>query len=96
MYLFIFVTIDSLEFNDLTWLMQVEEKHAHAVRPLPKSLLRRVRELAKIHPYPRERGTKSIDQDQVQVQVAQSTLSSASKGAPNSLGRKNVRRKNCN
>lgn len=89
LYLFIFVAIYSLEFIDLIWLIQVEEKHAHAVRPLPKSLLRRVRELAKIHPYPRERGTKSIEQDQV------ATLPSASKGVPNSLGRKNIRRKNC-
>ncbi|GMN39165.1 hypothetical protein TIFTF001_008404 [Ficus carica] len=41
---------------------EVEEKQSHAMRPLPKSLIRRVRELAKIHPYPRERGQKSIGQ----------------------------------
>lgn len=72
--------------------MQVEEKNKHASRPLPKSLLRRVRELAKMHPYPRERAMKSIDQ----VRDAPSTPPSASKGAPCSLGRKNVRRKNRN
>ncbi|KAM6568930.1 hypothetical protein CsatB_016915 [Cannabis sativa] len=38
---------------------EAEEKQLHALRPLPKSLIRRVRELAKIHPYPRERGQKS-------------------------------------
>ncbi|XP_062117262.1 telomere repeat-binding protein 2 [Humulus lupulus] len=38
---------------------EAEENQLHALRPLPKSLIRRVRELAKIHPYPRERGQKS-------------------------------------
>ncbi|KAJ4847774.1 hypothetical protein Tsubulata_010677 [Turnera subulata] len=33
--------------------IEVEEKLKHATRPLPKSILRRVRELASIHPYPR-------------------------------------------
>ncbi|PON60344.1 GAMYB transcription factor [Parasponia andersonii] len=37
---------------------EAEEKQSHALRPLPKSLIRRVRELAKVHPYPRERGQK--------------------------------------
>lgn len=32
---------------------EVEEKLKNATRPLPKSVLRRVRELASIHPYPR-------------------------------------------
>ncbi|XP_015870560.3 uncharacterized protein LOC107407763 isoform X1 [Ziziphus jujuba] len=69
---------------------EMEERQGHAVRPLPKSLLRRVRELAKIHPYPRERGVKSIGEDDP------STLPTSSKGAPLSVGRKNnVRRKNC-
>lgn len=69
--------------------MQIEEKQGHAVRPLPKCLLRRVRELAKIHPYPRERGVKSIGEDDP------SALPTASKVAPFSVSRKNVRRKNC-
>lgn len=37
----------------LMWFLQVEQKLKHAMRPLPKSVLRRIRELAKIHPYPR-------------------------------------------
>ncbi|XP_024028719.1 uncharacterized protein LOC21407106 [Morus notabilis] len=41
---------------------EVEDKQSHALRPLPKFLIRRVRELAKIHPYPRERGQKRIGQ----------------------------------
>ncbi|XP_057982979.1 uncharacterized protein LOC131167919 [Malania oleifera] len=33
---------------------EVEQNRKHALRPLPKSLLNRVRELAIMHPYPRE------------------------------------------
>ncbi|KAL4021692.1 hypothetical protein IC575_020498 [Cucumis melo] len=38
----------------------VEGKQTHASRPLPKSLLQRVYELANIYPYPKERGPKSV------------------------------------
>lgn len=64
----------------------MEEAQSHS-RPLPKSLLHRVRELSKIHPYPRQRGKKSIGQ------VAQ--LAPSSKGAAFGIGKKNVQRKNC-
>lgn len=65
----------------------VEQKQEHTLRPLPNSLLRRVRELAKIHPYPRVRISKKS-------QVAPAMLPSASKGALSSLGGRSVRRKN--
>ncbi|XP_031742605.1 uncharacterized protein LOC101219571 isoform X3 [Cucumis sativus] len=38
----------------------IEGKQTHASRPLPKSLLQRVYELANIYPYPKERGPKSV------------------------------------
>ncbi|KAE8099612.1 hypothetical protein FH972_017580 [Carpinus fangiana] len=66
----------------------VEQKQEHTLRPLPNSLLRRVRELAKIHPYPRVRISKKS-------QVAPAMLPSTSKGgALSSLGGRSVRRKN--
>ncbi|CAK9320085.1 unnamed protein product [Citrullus colocynthis] len=38
----------------------IERKQSHASRPLPKSLLQRVHELANIYPYPKERSPKSV------------------------------------
>ncbi|XP_031381872.1 uncharacterized protein LOC116196340 isoform X1 [Punica granatum] len=38
---------------------EAEQKEKSAGRPLPKSLLRRVRELAALHPYPRKTKTRS-------------------------------------
>ncbi|XP_038881570.1 uncharacterized protein LOC120073047 isoform X4 [Benincasa hispida] len=38
----------------------IERKQSHASRPLPKSLLQRVYELANIYPYPKERSPKSV------------------------------------
>ncbi|KAG7964419.1 hypothetical protein I3843_09G169500 [Carya illinoinensis] len=71
----------------------VEQKQEHSLRPLPNSLLRRVLELAKIHPYPRVRISKNL----CVGQVAPAIVSSASKGAPpSSLGGRTVRRKNYN
>lgn len=62
------------------------------MRPLPSSLLRRVRELAKIHPYPRVR----ISKKSCIGQVAPAMHPGACKGAPPSstLGGRSVRRKN--
>ncbi|XP_023518018.1 uncharacterized protein LOC111781580 isoform X1 [Cucurbita pepo subsp. pepo] len=39
----------------------IERKQSHASRPLPKSLLQRVYELANIYPYPKERSPKSVE-----------------------------------
>jgi hypothetical protein len=72
----------------IVWLIQVEQKQEHTLRPLPNSLLRRVRELAKIHPYPRVRISKKS-------QVAPAMLPCASKVALSSLGGRSVLRKNC-
>lgn len=70
----------------------VEQKQEHALRPLPTSLLKRVRELAKIHPYPRVRMSKKSSLGQ----VAPLMLPGPSKGAPSNLGGgRTVRRKNC-
>jgi hypothetical protein len=73
-------------------LWQVEQKQEHSLRPLPNSLLRRVRELAKMHPYPRVRMSKKS----CLSQVAPPMLPGPSKGAPSNLGGgRSVRRKNC-
>ncbi|XVE61691.1 hypothetical protein DITRI_Ditri06bG0060300 [Diplodiscus trichospermus] len=44
---------------------EVEDKLKHAVRPLPKPVVCRIRELATIHPYPRVRSPKSSSVDNV-------------------------------
>uniref|UniRef100_A0A5B7BX62 Uncharacterized protein n=1 Tax=Davidia involucrata TaxID=16924 RepID=A0A5B7BX62_DAVIN len=44
--------------KDRIWLLQVESKRKHASQSIPLSILRRVRELAVIYPYPRERKTQ--------------------------------------
>ncbi|KAF8007716.1 hypothetical protein BT93_K1650 [Corymbia citriodora subsp. variegata] len=59
------------------------EKEKNAVRPLPKSLLRRVRELATIHPYPRNYSSRSRP------------VPTAKKGASLSSNGRNVRRRIC-
>ena len=41
-------------------IIQTECKQPHASRPLPKSLLQRVYELANIYPYPKERSPKPV------------------------------------
>lgn len=48
-FLFAFLVI---QFN---LCMQVESKRKHGSKPIPQSILRRVRELASIYPYPRDR-----------------------------------------
>ncbi|KAG2685567.1 hypothetical protein I3760_10G131400 [Carya illinoinensis] len=69
----------------------VEQKQEHSLRPLPSSLLRRVRELAKIHPYPRVRMSKKS----CIGQVVPAMHPGACKGAPpSSLSGRSVRRKN--
>ncbi|KAG6692762.1 hypothetical protein I3843_10G124500 [Carya illinoinensis] len=69
----------------------VEQKQEHSLRPLPSSLLRRVRELAKIHPYPRVR----ISKKSCIGQVVPAMHPGACKGAPpSSLSGRSVRRKN--
>ncbi|KAF5475838.1 hypothetical protein F2P56_007602, partial [Juglans regia] len=71
----------------------VEQKQKHSLRPLPSSLLRRVLELAKIHPYPRVRISKNL----CVGQVTPAMVPSASKGTPpSSLGGRAVKRKKYN
>ncbi|CAN6581021.1 unnamed protein product [Malus baccata var. baccata] len=65
----------------VVWLPQVEQKEMHA---LPKSLVPRVRELATVHPYPRQCGKK----------FALPILPIASKSASSDLIRRYVRRNN--
>lgn len=60
---------------------EAEKKEKNAVRPLPKSLLRRVRELATIHPYPRNYTSRSRK------------VPTAKKGASISSNGRNVRRR---
>ncbi|CAI8602455.1 unnamed protein product [Vicia faba] len=68
-----------------------EENDKIAPRALPFSVASRVLELAKIHPYPKRRNSKrSFDS-----QVGSSVTASQSSGSSISLGRRNVRRKNC-
>ena len=40
------------------WILQVEQKRKHGSHPIPQHILRRVRELAAVYPYPRERRIK--------------------------------------
>lgn len=63
--------------------IQVEENEENDMH-LPKSLIYRVRELAKKHPYPRQRGKK----------CSPAILPAESKGASSDLIIKYVRRKN--
>ncbi|KAI4349134.1 hypothetical protein L6164_009768 [Bauhinia variegata] len=66
-------------------------KQEHALRPLPIAVLRRVRELADIHPYPRERSSKKS----CIGQVGSLSLPSQSKSTPISHSKRNVRRNKC-
>lgn len=52
------VRIHTDEIIKRKWLMQEEQKRNQPWRPLPKSMLRRVSELATIYPYPRGRNFK--------------------------------------
>ncbi|XP_054823633.1 uncharacterized protein LOC129321749 isoform X2 [Prosopis cineraria] len=67
---------------------ETEQKQQHALRSLPSTVLRRVRELAKIHPYPRERYSKESSAGQ----VGSSALPIQTKCGPS---KRNVRRKKC-
>ncbi|KAK7301448.1 hypothetical protein RJT34_12312 [Clitoria ternatea] len=68
---------------------EVEQNDELALRPLPFNVVHRVRELAKIHPYPRQRGSKKS-------QVGQAGSSVVAKDSPSiSLSKRNVRRKKC-
>ncbi|KAK4281499.1 hypothetical protein QN277_012981 [Acacia crassicarpa] len=68
---------------------EIEQKQQqHALRSLPSTVLHRVHELAKIHPYPRERYSK----ESFASQVGSSILPTRTKGGPS---KSNVRRKKC-
>ncbi|XP_047174866.1 uncharacterized protein LOC124842431 isoform X1 [Vigna umbellata] len=65
---------------------EVEQNDELALRPLPFNVVHRVRELAKIHPYPRQRGSKKL-------RVSQAGPSVVADSPPVSLSKRNVRRK---
>ncbi|XP_061368755.1 uncharacterized protein LOC133311691 isoform X2 [Gastrolobium bilobum] len=68
---------------------EAEQNDELALRPLPLDVACRVRELAKIHPYPRQRGSKKL----CVSQVGSSAIVSQSKDSPPiSLSKRNVRR----
>ncbi|KAH1084484.1 hypothetical protein J1N35_024245 [Gossypium stocksii] len=62
---------------------EVENHPKHAVRPLPKPVVRRIRELATIHPYPK---VSSVD-------YVPSSKQPTTKGTPVSYCARNLRRK---
>ncbi|KAF5737544.1 TRF-like 8 putative isoform 1 [Tripterygium wilfordii] len=67
---------------------EIGDKLKHAVRPLPKSVFRRIRDLANVHPYPRDRNMKLSRSSHVSppaVPAAEVDLASP--------GARNVRRK---
>ncbi|KAK7392480.1 hypothetical protein VNO78_20919 [Psophocarpus tetragonolobus] len=64
-----------------------EQNDELALRPLPFNVVHRVRELAKIHPYPRQRGSKKSRV----VQAGSSVI--ATDSSPAGLNKRNVRRK---
>ncbi|KAJ7976940.1 Telomere repeat-binding protein 6 [Quillaja saponaria] len=68
---------------------EVEQKQENTSRLLPNSVLHRVHELAKIHPYPRGYSSKKS----CVGEVASPAVLTESKGVPISLGKRNVRRK---
>ncbi|XP_021288971.1 uncharacterized protein LOC110420115 isoform X3 [Herrania umbratica] len=68
---------------------EVDNDLKHAVRPLPKPVVRRIRELATIHPYPRVRSPKISPVD------APSSKHPTTKGAPVYPHARNLRRKKC-
>ncbi|XP_057423115.1 uncharacterized protein LOC130717039 isoform X2 [Lotus japonicus] len=68
---------------------EAEENDDIALRPLPSNVARRVRELAKIHPYPRQRGSKKSGINQVGSVIA----SQNNRSSPISLRRRGVRMK---
>ncbi|KAK7267702.1 hypothetical protein RIF29_20380 [Crotalaria pallida] len=68
---------------------EAEQNDQPSLRPLPFDVVHRVRELAKIHPYPRVHGSKKS-----RVRVCTSAVDGQSKGSPAiSLGKRNLRRK---
>lgn len=68
---------------------EAEENDELALRPLPFNVVHRVRELAQIHPYPRQRGSKKS-------RVSQAGSSVVAKDYPSiSLSKRNVRRNKC-
>ncbi|KAJ1398430.1 SANT/Myb domain [Sesbania bispinosa] len=69
---------------------EAEQNDELALRPLPSNVVRRVCELAKIHPYPRQRGSKKSCVSPV---GSSSVIASQNKGSPVSLSRRDVRRK---
>ncbi|XP_007027366.2 PREDICTED: uncharacterized protein LOC18597982 isoform X1 [Theobroma cacao] len=69
---------------------EVENDLKHAVRPLPKPVVRRIRELATIHPYPRVRSPKISP-----VDAPSSKHPTTTKGAPVYPHARNLRRKKC-
>lgn len=52
------IFIIKAEISEKNWLMQVEQGRKHASHQIPQSVLKRVRELALIYPYPRGRKSK--------------------------------------
>ncbi|XP_022745978.1 uncharacterized protein LOC111296147 isoform X2 [Durio zibethinus] len=69
---------------------EVQNNVKHAVRPLPKPVVRRIRELATIHPYPRVRSSKISSVDYVP-----SSKQPTTKVAPVYSPARNLRGKNC-
>ncbi|ESW16358.1 hypothetical protein PHAVU_007G150100 [Phaseolus vulgaris] len=65
---------------------EAEQNDEFALRPLPFNVVHRVRELAKIHPYPRQRGSKKL-------RFSQAGSSVVADSPPVSLSKRNVRRK---
>ncbi|XVE96640.1 hypothetical protein REPUB_Repub02eG0240100 [Reevesia pubescens] len=67
---------------------EVENNLKHSVRPLPKPVVCRIRELATIHPYPKVRGLKISSSDYVR-----SSKQPTTKSAPVYSHGRNLRRK---
>ncbi|XVE76167.1 hypothetical protein DITRI_Ditri12bG0151200 [Diplodiscus trichospermus] len=72
---------------------EVETNLKHAVRPLPKPVVCRIRELATIHPYPKVRGPKTSSVEYVPSSKQPTTTTT--KGASVYSHGRNLRRKRC-
>ncbi|XVF07886.1 hypothetical protein REPUB_Repub06bG0177700 [Reevesia pubescens] len=70
---------------------EVDDNLKHAVRPLPKPVVCRIRELATIHPYPKVRSPKLSSVGY----VTSSKQLTTTKGAPVYSHGRNLRRKKC-
>ncbi|MED6207120.1 hypothetical protein PIB30_032951 [Stylosanthes scabra] len=80
----------SIQTNTIEDQKEDDENDDHGIRPLPSNVACRVRELAKIHPYPRQRGSKNSRS----IKHGTSTSVSQSKDSPPICqSKRNVRRK---